>query len=112
MTFARWGGWFASARSAVSIEMSTDATDYLFPRTADEQAFSTNWQILKAILEQASYRLTRLEIGMRWPASPPPNAVTLFRWLERTVADGLVLRDGEGVRGFPFRYWLPNTDEL
>ena len=82
------------------------------PRAADEQAFSTNWQILKAILEQASYRLTRLEIGMRWPASPPPNAVTLFRWLERTVADGLVLRDGEGVRGFPFRYWLPNTDEL
>ena len=53
--------------------------------------------------EQATYRLTRLEIGMRWPASPPPNAVTLFRWLERTVADGLVLRDGEGVRGFPFR---------
>ena len=93
------------------IELSADATDYLFQGALDEQAFGANWQILKAVLEQATYRLTRLEIGMRWPASPPPNPVTLFRMLERTVADRLVLRDGDGVRGIPFRYWLPNTGQ-
>jgi hypothetical protein len=93
------------------IELNADATDYLFPRATDEEAFSANWLILKAVLEQASYRLTWLEIRMRWPASPPPNAATLFRWLERAVADGLVLRDSEGVRRFPFRYWLPNIGE-
>ena len=94
------------------IELSADATDYLFQvGPLDEQAFGANWQILKAVLEQATYRLTRLEIGMRRPASPPPNPVTLFRMRYPAVADRLVLRDGDGVRGIPFRYWLPNTGQ-
>jgi hypothetical protein len=32
--------------------------------------------------------------------------VTLWRWLERAVAEGTVLRDGNGQSNQPYRYWL------
>jgi hypothetical protein len=33
--------------------------------------------------------------------------MTLWRWLERAVAENLLLRDGTGHKGEPYRYWLP-----
>jgi hypothetical protein len=36
--------------------------------------------------------------------------VTLRRWLERAVEEGLVRRDGGGRRDSPYRYWLPESE--
>jgi hypothetical protein len=40
-----------------------------------------------------------------------PDKVTLSRWLERAVDQGLVRKDGRGRRSHPFRYWLPEREE-
>jgi hypothetical protein len=56
----------------------------------------------------ASHKLTRHEILADWPpVCPPPDDITLYRWLERAVSEGLLARDGKGRRNSPFRYWLP-----
>jgi hypothetical protein len=33
--------------------------------------------------------------------------MTLYRWLERAIAQGRVQRDGRGRKRDPYRYWLP-----
>jgi hypothetical protein len=39
-----------------------------------------------------------------------PEESTLWRWLERAVTEGQVLRKGIGRRTSPFRYWLPEAE--
>jgi hypothetical protein len=40
-----------------------------------------------------------------------PDESTLCRWLERAVADGRLLRCGNGHRGNAYRYWLKESEE-
>src|SRR5262249_3739005 len=42
----------------------------------------------------------------------PPDKVSLIRWLERAVEQGLVSKDGRGLRNHPFRYWLPEREAV
>ena len=43
-----------------------------------------------------------------WPSDfAKPSPLTLWRCLERGVAEGWILRDGSGKSDEPFRYWLP-----
>ena len=37
--------------------------------------------------------------------------MSLWRWLERAAAQGLVCRSGQGKRNDSFRYWLPGMEE-
>jgi hypothetical protein len=34
----------------------------------------------------------------------------LWKWLDRLVKEGRVLRDGAGTRKDPHRYWLPGME--
>ena len=66
---------------------------------------------LRLVLEDARRKLTRLDVRAEWPEDyPKPGLTVLWRWLERAVADGLVLRSGSGRRRDPFRYWLPGRE--
>jgi hypothetical protein len=90
------------------IELNAEATDYRSCGDFLADDFSSNWDVLRAILENADDRLTRKEIMDAWPQDVArPDDVTLWRWLKRAVDVGLVALDGPGTRVAPHRYWLP-----
>ena len=37
--------------------------------------------------------------------------MTLWRWLDRAVSQGLVCREGAGRKNDPYRYWLAEQEE-
>jgi hypothetical protein len=93
------------------IEWSADGTDYVARGTVAEEEFAGHWETLRAVLAQAPHKLTRADIRKHWTAGRAPDKVTLSRWLERAVSEGLAHKDGQGLRYQPFRYWLPQREE-
>ena len=70
------------------------------------------WPILRGVLEDADWKLTRQAIRTGWPADYPcPSDMTLWRWLDGAVADGRVKKGGTGRRSHPFVYWLPAKEK-
>ncbi|HZT79901.1 MAG TPA: AAA family ATPase [Gemmataceae bacterium] len=97
-------------RQAV-IELNAEGTDYRWLGDVAEEAYRGSWEVLRTVLLGASGRMTRHEILADWPAvEVKPDEKTLWRWLERAVAEGKVLRKGTGLRNSPFRYWLPEAE--
>ena len=94
------------------IEWTPDGTDYRNLGTFQEDEFASNWQTLHALLAEAPRKVTRQEMREQWPSEDAPPASSLTRWLERAAAEGLLRRDGFGRRGQPFRYWLPEREEV
>jgi hypothetical protein len=92
------------------IEWTADGTDYVARGTFSEEEFVRHWESLRAVLAEAPLKLTRADIRRRWPGAQPPDKVSLSRWLERAVEQGLVMKDGRGLRNHPFRYWLPERE--
>lgn len=93
------------------IELNADATDYLAHGDHEQEEFTHHWEIVLQVLEPADRKLSRDAILKQWPrdlTAPPP--VTLYRWLERAVAEGQLRRDGAGTRYDPFHYWLPSLE--
>lgn len=65
------------------------------------------------MLEDASGKRTRRELLKEWPEDfPAPADSTLYRLLEQAVERRLVCRDGTGRSHAPFRYWLPEKEEI
>jgi hypothetical protein len=90
------------------IELNADGTDYAAHGDFAADEFGPGWELLRGVLGGATDWLTRLEILRAWPeGQPPPAPVTLWRWLERAVSQGLVRREGQRHLGDPFRYSLP-----
>ncbi|HMF15398.1 MAG TPA: AAA family ATPase [Gemmataceae bacterium] len=89
------------------IELNADGNDYTTHGDASAAEFSSNWDLVRAVLECAPGKLTRSEILASWPEThPAPAEVTLSRWLERAVGLGALLREGSGHRNDPYRYGL------
>ena len=40
------------------------------------------------------------------------NAVTLAKWLNRALERALIAREGTGRKSDPFRFWLPEREEV
>ncbi len=100
----------ATPRHAV-IELNGAGTDYRWLGDVAEEAYRGSWEVLRTVLLGAAGKLTRQEILQDWPAvEVKPDEKTLWRWLERAVAEGQVLRTGTGRRDSPFRYWLPEAE--
>jgi hypothetical protein len=94
------------------VKLNEAGTDYLGHGSFGEEEFTRHWQVLRGVLEDAPRKLARPEVARRWPAdAEAPGAVTLWRWLERPVAQGLVLREGSGRKSAPYRYWLPGQEK-
>jgi hypothetical protein len=93
------------------IEWSADGTDYLARGTAADEEFRQHWLELMPYLASAPDKLTRRELRALLPLGRgAPTDRTLWRWLERAVAEGLLLREGTGHRDEQFRYWLPGRE--
>lgn len=94
------------------VELDTERGHYV--RCADqiEDEFIGGWPVLRVVLEDATQKLTRIGVMQEWPSDfPKPSPVVLWRWLDRAVAEGLILRDGLGRKNRPFRYWLPGAED-
>jgi hypothetical protein len=93
------------------IELTPDGTDYLSHGDFREDDLDQQQAVLLELLATAEEPLTRREIRRGWPDERRPDEATLWRWLERLVAEGRVVRQGGGRRGDPFRFGLANGGE-
>jgi hypothetical protein len=100
-----WSRFEETPRHRV-IERTPDGTNYLAHDSLRDQAETTNWRTLHALLAGAAAKLTRADIRQRWPTTPVPDEATIYRWLEEAVARGVVCKDGQGRRNHPFCYGL------
>ncbi len=96
----------------VVIELNAEGTDYLVHGDFEDEEFMSNWEQLRSVLEDATEKMTRREILKAWPSMwKPPSEVSLWRWLERAIKQGLVCQDERRQRNRPLRYWLPGKEE-
>lgn len=95
------------------LELNAASDDYLVHGDFANDEFTDNWERLRQVLASMTEKKTRQEILKEWPDDfPRPAEMTLFRWLSRAVAAGLLCQEGDGYRNSPFRYWLPGQDKI
>jgi len=95
------------------IELAADGRDYVVRQGGVDAALGESWQATVDVLTVAHRKLTRQEILDGWPPDyPKPDATTLWRWLRRALAKGVVRQEGTGRPGDPVRYWLPAREDL
>ena len=95
------------------IELNGDGSDYAVLQSGLEAALPENWPAVLHALTEAQSKLTRQEILDNFSADyHKPDSTTLWRWLSRGVAQGLVCQQGTGRLNDPFRYWLPERKAM
>jgi AAA domain len=95
------------------IGLTDDGNDYVSHGDFAIDDFDEGWQVVSGVLEDADGKQTRREILDHWPQDfPKPAATTLWRWLDRALASGWVLKEGTGRNKSPFRYWLDGMEEV
>jgi hypothetical protein len=95
------------------IELDQGGTDYVVLQSGVEAGFGESWQALIDVLTAACTKMTRQEILNNWSADyDKPDGTTLWRWLTRAVAQGVLRQEGTGRSSDPFRYWLPARQEM
>jgi hypothetical protein len=102
---------YAETPRQLAMELNAEGTAYRAIDTSALTVATVRREELVAVLEAASGKLPLAEVLLRWPAGREPDAGTLYRWLSRAVAEGVVCRDGSGRRRDPFRYWLFGQEE-
>jgi hypothetical protein len=91
------------------VELNADGTDYLAHGDFAEDEFGPGWAALRGVLQHARDKLTREEIRRAWPEGEAvPSHATLWRWLERALAEGR--GDGHGQKSQPYRFWLAEKE--
>jgi len=106
---------YAETSRQLLLELNPEGTDYVpLPEAGPEDdSSSEGWQAFRMVLEDASQKLTRQDILAEWPPDfARPDPATLWKWLNRAVETGMILREGAGRKSDPFRYWLPEREEV
>jgi hypothetical protein len=95
------------------LELQADGSDYRVLESGMAAALGEGWQAVLGLLTTADHKLTRQDILDNWPADQDrPGPSTLWRWLDQAVKHGHVRQEGTGLARDPFRYWLPERQEL
>lgn len=103
---------FAESPRSKLLEWNADGTDYNVLPDAGDEDFHQHWDVLRMVLEDVPQKVTRHDILDEWPDDfPKPSSATLWRWLNKALADGLIVTEGTGRKADPYRYWLPNSEE-
>jgi hypothetical protein len=102
-----WSRFPETPRQLV-IEWNAEGTDYIAGGDVSDEEFRERWRELRPLFESAPGKLTRRELRSLLPSGlGTPSDRTLYRWLERAFTEGLLLREGNGHKNSPHRYWLP-----
>jgi hypothetical protein len=94
------------------MELHQDGRDYAVLADAPDEEFDQALELVQHVLSSSYNKLTRQQILKNWPRRPRPNDGTLWRWLTRAVEQRVILQEGLGQRGDPFRYWLPGREAI
>jgi len=90
------------------IERTADGTDYISLGDLAEHDADSGRRIIEEILTAADAPLTRKEILRHWPHDiKKPDDTTLWRWLEKLVAEAQIVQSQSGRKNDPFRYQWP-----
>jgi hypothetical protein len=101
----------ATPRSHI-IELTPDGTDYRSLGTLADREYEDVWERLRPIFAAARTKMSQSELAAKLAAGGEEvSRPTVWRWLDQAVSRGLLLREGEGNRASPFRYWLPGMEE-
>jgi hypothetical protein len=104
---------FAETPRRLLLELDAEGNDYLPVPEDKNDPTGRQWETLLLVLEDAPQKLTRQDILAEWPPDfLRPERVTLWRWLDRAVANNQILCEGSGRKADPFRYWLPQREEV
>jgi hypothetical protein len=104
---------FAETPHRLLLELNAESTDYLVLPDDPNDPSGRQWEALLLVLEDAPQKLTRLDILAEWPPDfPRPKRSTLWRWLDRAVANQQIACEGTGRKRDPFRYWLPQREAV
>jgi hypothetical protein len=97
----------------LTLELDESGTSYQLVAETEQGHLEGNWEPLRLVFAEAPQKLTREDILLEWPLGfDQPTAVTLWRWLDRAVEQGLVRCEGSGRKGDPFRYWLAEREAV
>jgi len=108
---AAWSRFDRTPRRLL-IELNAEGTDYCSHGDFVPDDFPEGWLILKGILIDVADKLSRQEIMECWPDDyQTVDKVTLWRWLDRAVKEGLLKQSGLGRKYAPFVYWLQCNEE-
>ncbi|MFO0966492.1 MAG: AAA family ATPase [Gemmataceae bacterium] len=95
----------------LSVELTPDATDYaICADTHDDEPFRDALPTIVSLLHHSATPMTRQQLLAIWPP-PPPDPSTLWRWLCRATALGLLRRSGAGTKGDGYRYEVSDDSE-
>jgi hypothetical protein len=95
------------------LELDADGANYTNLGDLPAFAASVGQISLHDILADAPRKLTRQDILDLWPARPHrPDEATIRRWLDKAVQAGSISCCGTGIKGDPFRYWLPEVEAI
>ena len=116
---------FEATPSELLLELSADRCDYqvgeLRLEDTIEGDLDRGLEGIQEVLTRLAHRLTRQQVYHEWPGRTRPSLATLWRWLECGVDRGLLVREGTGKSGDPFRYavagleaepWTPDPEDL
>jgi hypothetical protein len=104
---------YAQTPRHLILELNADGSDYLVRTDASGSPLAQPWPEMRRILAEASDKLTQQTILERWSEEEgAPERTTLWRWLKRAARQGVVCCSGSGIRGDPFRFWLPGREGL
>lgn len=102
---AAWSAGAPTFRQVIELDRASSRFTALGEGPSDEADAAR--QPLRAILAAAPQPLSRDQLLSAWPAAfVKPSAVTLYRWLEKDVQQGVLKRAGRGTRAEGFRYSL------
>jgi hypothetical protein len=94
------------------IELNPEGTDYRSLGTLADQEYEEIWERLRRVFAGASAKMSQREVAGKLAAGGEETTrATLWRWLDQAVTRGLLLREGDGNKGSPYRYWLPGQEE-
>jgi hypothetical protein len=86
---------------------------FVFMGNPLETRFQENWDVLRSLLAKRKQAVTHQELLMDWPAElTRPSPAALYEWLNRAYDQKLVRRKGVGQKADPYRYRLPNADDV
>jgi AAA domain-containing protein len=95
------------------IELTADGTDYCSRGELADVEYEAIWEGLRRLFTAAGTALSQREVaGQLAAAGETAGHATLWRWLSQAVARGLLLREGAGTKASPYRYRLPDQDEM
>src|SRR5262245_40549743 len=94
------------------IELNAEGTDYRSLGTLADQEYKDVWERLRPIFAAGRTKMSQREVmGQLIAGGEEPNRGTVWRWLDQAVTRELLLREGEGTKASPYRYWLPGQEE-